>query len=400
MKTEILVITSLLVVLMPGGTSVSCGENITEDTTLQKGVYQCTGKGLEITEDDVRLYCEDHRITGFNEKHSGIVAEGVENVSIEACDVSGFYNGISLDNVTDSRVVNSSGSSNYASGISLVSSHSNVVRDNEFDRNWDGIFLHNSTENRITGNSVHRNEIDGVHLFYGSFDNVVRGNDLSQNLGHGLAPAVCDNRIEGNVAGDGEPLKYVENTRDVEIADTSHLSEIIFCNVTDSTIRNVTINNSDLNTDGVLLVNSDRNKILSSTFNNVRTGVYLFRSSDSNRVVENTVTSSDLGIRLRKNSSNNRIIRNTVRSTEVYLKAVKGAGGNFFINNSLESSETGFVNNGSIEITKPIRGIEGKVNLTEPPKKSFKGGIGLFIALPIIAILLFASYAVYTAKSE
>lgn len=400
MKTEILVIMSLLVILIPGGTAVSCGENITEDTTLQRGIYQCTKGGLEIAADDVVLDCRGHSITGFNEQYSGIVAENVENVSIEACDVSDFYNGISLENVTDSRVINSSASSNYASGLSLVFSHSNVVRGNEFGRNWDGVFLHNSTENRITGNSIHRNEIDGVHLFYGSVDNVVRGNDLSQNLGHGLAPAVCDNRVEGNVAGDGKPLKYVENTRDIEIEDTARFSEIIFCNVTGSTIRNVTINNSDLNTDGVLLVNSDRNKVLDSTFNNVRTGVYLFRSSDNNRIVDNTVTSSDLGLRLRKNSSNNRITENTVRNTEVYLKAVKDSRGNFFINNSLETSETTFVNNGSIEITEPIRGIEGKVNLSEPPRKSFEEDIGLYLVLPLIAILLFASYAVYTAKSE
>lgn len=396
MKTEILVAVSLLLMFLPSGASLECGDNVTEDTTLERGIRQCTEKGLEITSDNVTLDCNGHSITGFNNhRYPGIAAEDVQNISIEACEVSGYYNGISLENVTGSKVLNSSSSSNYASGISLVSSDFNNISGNDVDRNWDGIFLRNSTENRIVGNNVQRNEIDGIHLFYGSTDNLVRGNDLKENYGHGLAPAVCDNRVENNIAGNGKPIKYVENAENIEITDTARFSEIILCDVTGSIIRNVTINNSKINSDGVLMVNSDRNEILDSTFNNVRTGVYLFRSSDNNRIARNSVNSSDLGIRLRKNSSENLVLRNSLKNTKVYLKAVKDSENNIFINNSLEASKASFSNNGSISVKDPVSKIEDYRNMTEPPEKSLEEGHDPYILLSILSVLMFAAYIAY-----
>jgi parallel beta-helix repeat protein len=395
MKIKTLLAASLLLFFLPAGASATCGDSITEDTTLEEGVSHCREEGLEIASDNVTLDCRGHSITGLNDRHPGILAEGVENISIEACDVSGFYDGISLKNVTDSTVLNSSASFNYASGISLESSDSNTISGNDVDRNWDGIFLQNSTENAVVDNSVHRNDIDGVHLFYGSTDNLVKDNDLRENLGHGIAPAVCDNSIEGNIAGNGKHVKYVENARGIEIRDKSRYSEIILCNVTDSVIKNVTINNSKINTDGVLLVNSDSNKVVNSTFNNVRTGIYLFHSSNNNRLTANTVTSSDLGIRLRKNSTDNKVIRNTVKNTEVYLKAVKDSENNLFLNNSLEGSTASFSNNGSIEIESPLDGILENRNITEPPEKTLKEAPEPYLLLSIVSFLIFTGFVAY-----
>lgn len=344
-NSKLLILLAVTVMFLPFSASAycgqggecGCGDTVPNDTVLNSSIDACRGQGLEINSDDVTLNCQGHRITGATNRSSGIVAEDVDNVTVRNCKVSDYYSGIQLDNVSNPILVDNSANSNYATGIELLNVTGGLFSGNEFSDNWDGIYLEDSTGNKIINNSAHRNKIDGVHLFYGSTGNKVYGNNLTNNKGHGLAPAVCSNDIgENNIAGLGKPIKYVEGKQDVRVEDSSSYSEIIFCNVDDSIIKNVTIRNGPLNTDGIILVNSDGNKVVDSYFEDVRTGVYLFRGSDSNKILNNTVISSDLGIRLRYSSKNNLIARNTIRTTEVYLKAVRNSTDNEFRYNLIE----------------------------------------------------------------
>ncbi|MFB6114690.1 MAG: nitrous oxide reductase family maturation protein NosD [Candidatus Nanohalobium sp.] len=361
-----------------------CGDRVLNDTVLNSSIDACRGKGLEIDADDVTLNCRGHRITGNTNRSSGIIAEDVQNVTVKNCRVSNYYSGIQFHNVSNSLLLNNSASSNYATGIELVNSSDNLLTENQANGNWDGIYLEDSSDNRIINNSAHRNKIDGLHLFYGSYNNTVRGNNLTRNKGHGLAPAVCDNRIgKNNTVGLGKPIKYVQNKENIIVEDTSRYSEIIFCNVNNSVIRNVSIINGPLNTDGIILVNSDHNKIVNSYFEDVRTGIYLFRSSSSNKVLNNTVISSDLGIRLRYGSNDNLVAGNTIKNTEVYLKAVKNSTGNKFRYNVIEGQNISLNYSQDLE----LRYSSGGLNFTESGQvlTSEEEGSGL---LPVLMLLL------------
>jgi parallel beta-helix repeat protein len=344
-KSKILTLLAVTVMFLPFSASAycsqggecGCGDSVPNDTVLNSSIDACRGQGLEINSNDVTLNCQGHRITGATNRSSGIVAEDVDNVTVRNCNVSNYYSGIQLDNVSNPILVDNAANSNYAAGIDLLNVTGGLIRGNEFNSNWDGIYLEDSTGNRIVNNSAHRNGIDGIHLFYGSTGNEVYGNNLTSNKGHGLAPAVCSNQIgENNIAGLGKPIKYVEDRENVRIEDTSQYSEIIFCNVNDSVISNVTIKNGPLNTDGIILVDSDGNRVVDSYFEDVRTGIYLFRNSNLNKVLNNTVISSDLGTRLRYSSKDNLVAGNTIRTTGVYIKAVRNSSGNEFRHNLIE----------------------------------------------------------------
>lgn len=364
-----------------------CGHEVNESMVLDEGLGQCLGQGLEIVSDDVLLDCRGNDVVGYTNSSSGIVADSVENVTVRNCNINGFYSGIVFDGVNNSQLVNVSSNSNFASGISLEKSHGNRVEGSEANGNWDGIFLENSTNNTIVDNSAHRNKIDAVHLFYGSFNNTVRNNDLTENKGHGVAPAVCGNVIEDNLAGAGGSVKYVQNAEDVSVEDTSFYSEIIFCNVNNSVIANVTIENSELNNDGILLVNSNNNTVRDSYFRDVRTGVYLFRSSDNNKVIGNSIYSSDLGIRIRKDSKNNLVAGNQVVNTTSYLKAVKNSNENRFSKNNLSGYKFSFINNESFNMTAPAE-FMGDKGLSVLEEESFDYRGLLVVVLGSISLLV------------
>lgn len=348
--TSLLALSSIHVSAVQEG--VACGESLEEDARLEASL-QCMGEGLEIVESGVTLDCGGNTITGLEDRGSGILAENVTDVTVRDCRVNGFYSGVKFRNVNDSLITGSEAFDNYGTGVSLIGSHNNSLRGNVVERNWDGIFLENSTENLIVDNEAHENSIDGVHLFYGSYRNTVRNNDLTGNYGHGLAPAVCGNDISGNTAGTGAPIRYVQDAEDVKVADTSRYSEIIFCNVSESLIENVSIVNGNRTSDGILMVNSDRNVVTGSYFEDVRSAIYLFRGSDRNRITQNYVNGSDIALRLRLQSSGNILRGNTVVDADSYAKAVRNSSDNLFQINNLSGYSLNFRNSEVFNVTAP-----------------------------------------------
>ena len=354
----------LFIILVSSTAAIShgdlhCGSEISNDTEMKQSVQGCTGKGLEIVEDNVTLNCRDYSITGANDRHAGVAVDSHSNVEIKNCDINGFYSGISLENVSDSTVRDVNSSYNYATGIKLVGSEGNTVTSNNVSENWDGVFLQNSSDNKIIENDIHRNTIDGVHLFYGSFNNTVKQNNLTENRGHGLAPAVCGNSIENNIAGAGKPVMYRENAQGLEISDTNKYSEIVLCNVSDSVIKNISIDNRGLDSDGVLMVASDDNTVKNSYFEDVRTAVYFYRDSERNLVHENIVKSSDIGLRLRLDSDDNRLEANSIEEADTYIKVLRNSTGNDFVKNTIEETQFSILNNQKdLNITSESQALE------------------------------------------
>lgn len=401
-KMKLLVVLAFTVMFLPFSASAycgqggecGCGDTVPDDTILNSSIDACRGQGLEINADDVALDCQGYSVTGNTNRSSGIVAKDVDNVTVRNCRIENYYSGIQLENVSNPSLINNTANSNYATGIEMLNVTGGLVSGNEFSDNWDGIYLEDSRDNKIVSNRAHRNKIDGIHLFYGSKGNEVHDNNLTNNKGHGLAPAVCSNQIgENNTAGLGKPIKYVEGQENIRIEDSSEYSEIIFCNVNDSVIENVTIRNGPLNTDGIIMVDSDRNRVVNSYFKNVRTGVYLFRGSNSNKVLNNTVVSSDLGIRLRYDSKDNFVVNNKIRSTEVYLKAVRNSTGNVFRYNLIEDRNITVNYSEDLE----LRRSNNSLNFTESGSilNSDKKSLGPSAVFSIIFVALIAASLLY-----
>ncbi|MFB6181197.1 MAG: nitrous oxide reductase family maturation protein NosD [Candidatus Nanohalobium sp.] len=385
-KTGLLIAATVILLLIQNTAAASCGDKITKDTDLREDLL-CTEEGLTVTESNVTLNCHGNRIKGLDSYRTGLKALNVGNITVKNCRVSGFNTGIKLENVNKSLLVNNSVKDSRGAGIRLESSYRNRLVSNTANRNWDGFFLQNSSSNIITGSKASYNEVNGVHIFYGSKNNVIEGNNLTWNYGHGLAPATCGNKISENLAGTGKPIKYVQNSRNVEIKDTAAFSEIIFCNVSNSLIDNVSISNGYTTSDGILLVSSTGNTIRDSRFRSVRTAVYLFRNSNNNKVSENSIYSSDIGVRIRYNSKYNKVSRNRLNDTEIYFKTVRNSENNLFISNTIEGKEKTFKYRGEIKVRYINNTVKYSGNVTETRNRSQGRIKGLIYVLGVLILV-------------
>lgn len=371
--------------------SCSCGENVNQDVSLGDSLRNCGSNGLKIVSDDVVLDCRGRSINSLYAESAGLKASNVDNITVKNCRVSNFHSAISFQNVSNSMIKNNSLNQNTATGITLESSDNNRIIQNQANGNWDGIFLQDSSNNTLKNNTASENSINGIHLFYDSQENKVVQNNLSRNRGHGIAPAECRNSVKDNIAGKGKPILYESSAEDIAVSDTSEYSEIIFCNVNSSLIRNVTISNGQERSDGILMVNSRDNKVEKSRFENVRTAVYLFRRSNNNVIIGNKINSSDLGVRIRRYSENNLVKNNKIKNTESYLKTVKSEKNRFYTN-QLEKSIVSLNYTGDIDIGHWNSSLQYSDNVTRIRKHKPSSDGKLFLI--VVALLLMLLIAV------
>jgi parallel beta-helix repeat protein len=269
-----------LLTLLPVATAqashVSCGTVITTDTVLDGDVGPCPSGGLRIAASDVTLDLNGHRVFGRPSPGdgTGILLFRVTNVTVRNGTVANFDMGVAIEGGAANTVRNitardniGSGSTNGGDGIAVLSSRQNRILNNRTINNGglsgiglytnvdlahprstsgvssgnliqgnqvhnniasrfgdvtttdnDGIRVEpNSPGNFIIGNSVVGNGLDGIVLFVGSNNNVIRGNYVARNglyrttarRGNGIGlqslPGVNGasfNTIEGNVAVD------------------------------------------------------------------------------------------------------------------------------------------------------------------------------------------------------
>ena len=230
--TVLALVMSLTTLVGPVSAShVSCGDVITQDTTLDSDVGPCAGDGLIIGADRVILDLGGHRLfgtAGESGEGLGIVVQGREQVWVTNGVVQHFDTGVAVigggnNHVTDIRAIDNVGSlaAGYGDGILLESSNRNVVAENisrrngpfggitlfggssrnTIDRNLvednailssptgpqqdDGIRLENNAlRNTISNNRVYRNGLDGIALFRGSSYNRILRNDVRENGAH------------------------------------------------------------------------------------------------------------------------------------------------------------------------------------------------------------------------
>ncbi|PKP52682.1 MAG: hypothetical protein CVT90_02555, partial [Candidatus Altiarchaeales archaeon HGW-Altiarchaeales-3] len=295
---------------------------------------------MEFAYNDITLDCQGHSIGGIStpeEMTHGIYADDKHGITIKNCILTKWDYGIYLygsgNNITSNSI-----NLNDLYGIYLMDSSDNSIINNTVtSNNNNGIYLQYSSQNTIINNTVTFNNYYGI-LLEDSSDNTLLGNDLTKNkvyslFDNGNGGEGCNN-VENNTGGDiGKPIRYEHDKSGINISDTNEYSEIIFCNVRDSIISNVTISNPESTSDGIIFVYSDNNVIENSNLHNNYHGIYLrnslnnelagntvnsnyyrgiyLRHSDSNTLIENTAELNDYGIYL-DNAKSNNITGNTV----------------------------------------------------------------------------------------
>jgi len=218
----------------------ACGTVLAEpgNYKLAHDLLDCLGNGIEITGSDIKLNLKGHEIScaDNNLDVAGVIVYGapdamVRNVRIKNGHVSNCKDGIVLIDTEDSTVMNMASTGNtfwwvwiehpdgsywaayYGTGITLYRSRNNVIMHNHTDGNasdgigsWESsgnLFKHNtSTDNgdelagaginlsyeygsKVLCNRTHGNA-DGILLWDGSSDNLLRGNLVTANRNTGI----------------------------------------------------------------------------------------------------------------------------------------------------------------------------------------------------------------------
>ncbi len=185
----------------------ACGDEVSQDTTLDGDLICDNGPGLVVIADNVTVDLGGHRLSGTEDGSGGpgILLQGVSGVTVKNGVVERFDAGVVIDG----------GSGNVIENL--------VVRDNigspEGDYG-DGIVVLNATGNRIEKNTVERNgPYSGIALGENAQGNEVRDNVVTDNnmlhTGNASAgrmdmgiriegPAANENKVTGNtVTGSG-----------------------------------------------------------------------------------------------------------------------------------------------------------------------------------------------------
>jgi parallel beta-helix repeat protein len=159
--------------------SVSCGASVVADVRLEEDLA-CSGDGLFIDSDGIRVNLNGHTISGAG-VGVGIIVRSHHDVSISNGTIRGFLTGIMVATSTDV-----------------------VIKDNGFTQNREGVFLAGSTGVTIKHNTAWNNSLRGFMVRPTgsgalSTDNVIMDNEVTNNPSGILVFGQPGNTIKANV---------------------------------------------------------------------------------------------------------------------------------------------------------------------------------------------------------
>src|SRR5919204_615927 len=108
---------------------VSCGQTITQDTTLDSDLIGCPDDGVVIGADHITLDLNGHTIAG-TDFHTGVDNEGHPGVVIENGTIRSFYDGVGIYETTGNIVRDLTIQEANSAGVALYFGEAHVVEDN------------------------------------------------------------------------------------------------------------------------------------------------------------------------------------------------------------------------------------------------------------------------------
>jgi parallel beta-helix repeat protein len=264
---------------------VHCGDVIVEDTILDSDLIGCPATGLAIGAPGVTLDLNGHRLQG-----RGLF--------------SGYYFGIDNSAGFDDVVIENGSVTEFEYGIVATGMDSSVLRSlSVVSNNLDGITLKNSDGNLIE-HTVSAEHGFGIHLDFGSDDNRIEANTLTDNGGGGLV------------------LSRSQRTL----------------------VRKNVLHRDGLgNISAIALYSSDGTRLeKNEVIDNPHFGIYLDRSANSH-VLKNSVSGNTFGIFVEDRSHDNLLDQNQVWSNRDFGIAFAFAPGNTADQNSADMNGNGIL---------------------------------------------------------
>lgn len=224
-----------------------------------------------------------------------------------------------------------------------------TISDTEVAENGIGIFLNESDDITLENNIVHDNDKDGIYGRY-SDNNVIRGNRVSSNGGHGgiyLNPGNSYNLIENNIANHNIPehgIKIQTNSNHNVLrnntclynGDGIYLSDAHYNNITGNILSNSTLRN------GIMLRLSENNIVSDNIIEyNPDHGLDLDFLNFNNTLENNNCSYNINGIALRLGSHHNKIVNNTCTSNERSGIEIEHSDYNEITHNTLSMNSNG-----------------------------------------------------------
>jgi parallel beta-helix repeat protein len=205
--------------------------------------------------------------------------------------------------------------SNFEYGIYVyLTSHNNIIVDNDITGNSRGIYVRGTDNNTLTGNYVTDNG-DGIYL--SGTDNVLRNNQMKDNnYNFGIIPQPHYNDIDTSNTVDGKPIYYWANQHDRTMPLDAGCVILINCNNINA--QNLTLTN---NKEGILLVNTKNSEIKNCSLSNHKSGIRLRISSNIN-ITQNIFTENGEGVTVWESTdilvNENQIANNTESGIELF----------------------------------------------------------------------------------
>ncbi len=140
-----------------------------------------------------------------------LILRGVGNPIVKARDnesaITLSENGIVVEGFTATN-----GMGSVKGGID-AESNSNIIRDNILEKNRNGIFLWESSNNTITGNTITENLEHGIYLLSQCQKNNISGNTISKNEENGIdIYTSLNNKVVGNTIQDNGGGIYLSDS--------------------------------------------------------------------------------------------------------------------------------------------------------------------------------------------
>jgi len=248
---------------------------------------------FHITSSNVILDCHGHTVdgTGYGNAIYSIGAYGARltNITIKNCAVNDSNYGIYIKYTDNYSVYNSSAT--YA------------------DR---GIFSERSDNGNFSKITASSNFQDGLYFGYLSDYNTVSSSSFINNTYYDIyySGGYCHSEFSDVNGTDNKPIVFYNSSVIIQ-GWNNNVSEIILCNADNSVIDNITMSHSDLENNGMLLVETDNTNVTNSVFNDSYSGVGLTEGSNYN-ILDNITANSNSQHGLFFDSSDHNTLSNII----------------------------------------------------------------------------------------
>jgi parallel beta-helix repeat protein len=208
---------------------VSCGDEITADTTLDSDLLDCPNNGIVIGADDITLDLNGHTIDGDGTEAAGcdpkqelcdfgVANDGHDGVTVRDGSVREFGVGVLVGGAKENRVLKISSMGHIFFGVVVGGSSRSVIRRSSLSRNiapeGDGIGVFGSDRIRIVRNKIRRNPGPGIHLFDSS-KNLIKKNVFSRNGPSIVMEGADRNEVQRNRVTKGGGIIVAPGNRNV-----------------------------------------------------------------------------------------------------------------------------------------------------------------------------------------